>query len=108
MLETTCARPSGVSYMLEDRKMMMRLSPELFAGTKVAPVQHYPDMLLEKLRAVAPKGDDPTVVVLTPGPIKRLFRTYLLAQQMGVGAGRGPRPLRQDGGLCAPRRAAAG
>ena len=68
VLEDNLRVPSGVSYMLEDRKMMMRLFPELFAKHKVAPVQHYPDMLLEKLRAVSPKGvNNPTVVVLTPG-----------------------------------------
>jgi uncharacterized circularly permuted ATP-grasp superfamily protein len=72
--------------MLEDRKMMMRLFPELFSRNKVAPVQHYPDMLLEKLRAVSPKGvNDPTVVVLTPGAYNSAyFEHTFLAQQMGV------------------------
>ena len=86
VLEDNLRVPSGVSYMLEDRKMMMRLFPELFARNKVAPVQHYPDMLLEKLRAVAPKGvSDPTVVVLTPGAYNSAyFEHSFLAQQMGV------------------------
>jgi uncharacterized circularly permuted ATP-grasp superfamily protein len=86
VLEDNLRVPSGVSYMLEDRKMMMRLFPELFARHKVAPVQHYPDMLLEKLRAVAPKGvSDPTVVVLTPGAYNSAyFEHTFLAQQMGV------------------------
>jgi len=86
VLEDNLRVPSGVSYMLEDRKMMMRLFPELFAKHKVAPVQHYPDMLLEKLRAVAPKGvSDPTVVVLTPGAFNSAyFEHTFLAQQMGV------------------------
>ena len=86
VLEDNLRVPSGVSYMLEDRKMMMRLFPELFAKHKVAPVQHYPDMLLEKLRAVAPKGvSDPTVVVLTPGAYNSAyFEHTFLAQQMGV------------------------
>ncbi|TXG97514.1 MAG: circularly permuted type 2 ATP-grasp protein [Rhodocyclaceae bacterium] len=86
VLEDNLRVPSGVSYMLEDRKMMMRLFPELFAKHKVAPVQHYPDMLLEKLRAVAPKGvTDPTVVVLTPGAYNSAyFEHTFLAQQMGV------------------------
>ena len=86
VLEDNLRVPSGVSYMLEDRKMMMRLFPELFARNKVAPVQHYPDMLLEKLRAVAPKGvSDPTVVVLTPGAYNSAyFEHTFLAQQMGV------------------------
>lgn len=86
VLEDNLRVPSGVSYMLEDRKMMMRLFPELFARHKVAPVQHYPDMLLEKLRAVAPQGiTDPTVVVLTPGAYNSAyFEHSFLAQQMGV------------------------
>ncbi|MBK7900875.1 MAG: circularly permuted type 2 ATP-grasp protein [Azonexus sp.] len=86
VLEDNLRVPSGVSYMLEDRKMMMRLFPELFARHKVAPVQHYPDMLLEKLRAVAPKGvSNPTVVVLTPGAFNSAyFEHTFLAQQMGV------------------------
>ena len=86
VLEDNLRVPSGVSYMLEDRKMMMRLVPELFARHKVAPVQHYPDMLLEKLRAVAPKGvSNPTVVVLTPGAFNSAyFEHTFLAQQMGV------------------------
>ena len=86
VLEDNLRVPSGVSYMLEDRKMMMRLFPELFAWHKVAPVQHYPDMLLEKLRAVAPKGvANPTVVVLTPGAYNSAyFEHTFLAQQMGV------------------------
>ncbi len=86
VLEDNLRVPSGVSYMLEDRKMMMRLFPELFAKHKVAPVQHYPDMLLEKLRAVAPKGvNDPTVVVMTPGAFNSAyFEHTFLAQQMGV------------------------
>lgn len=86
VLEDNLRVPSGVSYMLEDRKMMMRLFPELFARHKVAPVQHYPDMLLEKLRAVAPQGvSDPTVVVLTPGAYNSAyFEHSFLAQQMGV------------------------
>jgi uncharacterized circularly permuted ATP-grasp superfamily protein len=72
--------------MIEDRKMMMRLFPELFSRHKVAPVQHYPDMLLENLRTVAPHGVvDPTVVVLTPGAHNSAyFEHTFLAQQMGI------------------------
>jgi uncharacterized circularly permuted ATP-grasp superfamily protein len=86
VLEDNLRVPSGVSYMIEDRKMMMRLFPELFARHKVAPVQHYPDLLLESLRAVAPRGiNDPTVVVLTPGAYNSAyFEHTFLAQQMGV------------------------
>jgi uncharacterized circularly permuted ATP-grasp superfamily protein len=62
VLEDNLRTPSGVSYMLEDRKMMMRLFPELFARQAVAPVEHYPDVLLENLRSVAPAGvTDPVI-----------------------------------------------
>jgi len=86
VLEDNLRVPSGVSYMLENRKMMMRLFPELFATRSIRPVQHYPDMLLENLRAVAPKGvEDPTVAVLTPGAYNSAyFEHAFLAQQMGV------------------------
>ena len=86
VLEDNLRVPSGVSYMIEDRKMMMRLFPELFSQHKIAPVQHYPDMLLENLRTVAPVGvDNPTVVLLTPGAYNSAyFEHTFLAQQMGV------------------------
>lgn len=86
VLEDNLRVPSGVSYMIEDRKVMMRLFPELFALHAVAPVEHYPDLLLEHLRSVAPQGvDDPTVVVLTPGVYNSAyFEHAYLAQQMGV------------------------
>ncbi|TAK90095.1 MAG: circularly permuted type 2 ATP-grasp protein [Burkholderiaceae bacterium] len=86
VLEDNLRVPSGVSYMLQNRVMMMRLFPELFARNKVAPVAHYPDLLLENLRAVAPRGiSDPTVVVLTPGQYNSAYYEHaFLAQQMGV------------------------
>jgi uncharacterized circularly permuted ATP-grasp superfamily protein len=86
VLEDNLRVPSGVSYMLEDRKMMMRLFPELFARHRIAPVEHYPDMLLENLRSVAPAGViDPTVVVMTPGMYNSAyFEHAFMAQQMGV------------------------
>ncbi|MES2105924.1 MAG: circularly permuted type 2 ATP-grasp protein [Pseudomonadota bacterium] len=86
VLEDNLRVPSGVSYMLEDRKMMMRLFPELFARNKIAPVDHYPDMLLDNLRSVAPMGvTDPTIVVMTPGMYNSAyFEHAFLAQQMGV------------------------
>ncbi|HEV8501141.1 MAG TPA: circularly permuted type 2 ATP-grasp protein [Casimicrobiaceae bacterium] len=86
VLEDNLRVPSGVSYMLENRKMMMRLFPEIFATQSIHPVQHYPDLLLENLRAVAPAGEDaPTVAVLTPGPYNSAyFEHSFLAQQMGI------------------------
>jgi uncharacterized circularly permuted ATP-grasp superfamily protein len=86
VLEDNLRTPSGVSYMLEDRKMMMRLFPELFARMAIAPVEHYPDLLLENLRSVAQEGvTNPNVVVLTPGQFNSAyFEHAFLAQQMGV------------------------
>ena len=86
VLEDNLRVPSGVSYMLEDRKMMMRLFPELFSRHRVAPVAHYPDLLLETLRSVAPASvNEPTVVVLTPGMHNSAyFEHAFLAQQMGI------------------------
>jgi uncharacterized circularly permuted ATP-grasp superfamily protein len=86
VLEDNLRVPSGVSYMLEDRKMMMRLFPELFELNHVAPVEHYPDLLFDNLAGVAPAGvADPVVVVLTPGAHNSAyFEHAFLAQQMGV------------------------
>ncbi|MDX8129537.1 circularly permuted type 2 ATP-grasp protein [Methylomonas sp. OY6] len=86
VLEDNLRTPSGVSYMLEDRKMMMRLFPELFRRYAVAPVEHYPQVLLNNLRAVAQPGVyDPTVVLLTPGAYNSAyFEHAFLAQQMGI------------------------
>jgi uncharacterized circularly permuted ATP-grasp superfamily protein len=86
VLEDNLRVPSGVSYMLENRKMMMRLFPALFSSNRVAPVDHYPDLLLDNLRTVAPQGiNDPTVVVMTPGMHNSAyFEHAFLAQQMGV------------------------
>ena len=86
VLEDNLRVPSGVSYMLENRKMSMRLMPEMFSRARVAPVAHYPDLLLDNLREVAPRNiDDPTVVVLTPGMYNSAyFEHAFLAQQMGV------------------------
>ncbi len=86
VLEDNLRVPSGVSYMLENRKMTMRLFPELFSMHRVAPVAHYPDKLLDTLRAVAPPGVmEPTVVVLTPGMYNSAyFEHAFLAQQMGI------------------------
>jgi uncharacterized circularly permuted ATP-grasp superfamily protein len=86
VLEDNLRVPSGVSYMLENRKMMMRLFPEAFARNEVAPIDHYPDLLLDTLRQVAPEGvSDPTVCLLTPGSYNSAyFEHTFLAQQMGI------------------------
>ncbi|MGQ0511893.1 MAG: circularly permuted type 2 ATP-grasp protein [Betaproteobacteria bacterium] len=86
VLEDNLRTPSGVSYMIENRKMMMRLFPELFERQTVLPVEHYPALLLETLRAAAPPSvRDPVVAVLTPGQYNSAyFEHAFLAQQMGV------------------------
>ena len=86
VLEDNLRVPSGVSYMLENRKMMMRLFPELFNMHRVAPIAHYPNLLLETLRDSSPATTaEPTVVVLTPGMYNSAyFEHAFLAQQMGV------------------------
>lgn len=84
VLEDNLRTPSGVSYMLEDRKMMMRLFPELFAAQRVAPVDHYPSLLLDTLRSSSPL-DNPSVVVMTPGRYNSAyFEHAFLAREMGV------------------------
>jgi uncharacterized circularly permuted ATP-grasp superfamily protein len=86
VLEDNLRVPSGVSYTLENRKMMMRLFPEVFARNEVAPIDHYPDLLRDTLREVAPAGvSDPTLVLLTPGAYNSAyFEHTFLAQQMGI------------------------
>ena len=93
VLEDNLRTPSGVSYMLENRKMMMRLFPELFARQRVRRSSTIPALLLETLRAAAPRGArDPVVVVLTPGPAQqRLLRARLPRPADGRRAGRGRR-----------------
>jgi uncharacterized circularly permuted ATP-grasp superfamily protein len=87
VLEDNLRTPSGVSYMLENRTVMMRLFPGLFSGASVAPVDHYPQELLRCLRSLAPvrANAEPVVAVLTPGPLNSAyFEHTFLAEQMGV------------------------
>jgi uncharacterized circularly permuted ATP-grasp superfamily protein len=86
VLEDNLRNPSGVSYMLENREVMMRLFPQLFAENPIAPVSDYPASLLRNLQAVAPAGaSPPTVAVLTPGIYNSAyFEHVFLADEMGV------------------------
>ncbi len=93
VLEDNCRTPSGVSYMIEDREVMMRLFPDLFARAHVAPIARYPEDLLETLQSVAPEraGGDPTVVLLTPGQYNSAYYEHtFLADEMGVEMVEGP------------------
>jgi uncharacterized circularly permuted ATP-grasp superfamily protein len=87
VLEDNTRTPSGVSYMLENREIMLRLFPELFARHRVAPVENYPDELLATLKSAAPASTstDPTVVLLTPGVHNSAYYEHsFLADKLGV------------------------
>lgn len=87
VLEDNCRTPSGVSYKLETREIMMRMFPELFQNLAIEPVDSYPAMLRKTLEEVAPpacKGA-PNVVLLTPGSLNSAYYEHsFLADQMGV------------------------
>jgi uncharacterized circularly permuted ATP-grasp superfamily protein len=99
VLEDNMRTPSGVSYVLENREIMMRLFPDAFDGQSVSPVGNYPERLLENLRAVAPRGaDDPVVVLLTPGRFNSAyFEHVFLAEQMGIDLVEGGDLFMRDG-----------
>jgi uncharacterized circularly permuted ATP-grasp superfamily protein len=87
VLEDNVRTPSGVSYMLENREVMMRLWPDLFSAHRVAPVENYPDELLATLRSLAPLGAaaNPRIVVLTPGQYNSAYYEHsFLADKLGV------------------------
>lgn len=87
VLEDNCRTPSGVSYMLENREIMMRMFPELFSGGAVEPVDAYPDYLLRTLEEVAPPACDgePSIVLLTPGAFNSAYYEHsFLADLMGI------------------------
>ncbi len=97
VLEDNLRVPSGVSYMLQNRKMMRRLFPEVCRSHRIAPVEEYPLQLLQTLKECAP-CEHPTVAVLTPGPHNSAyFEHAYLSQQMGVELVEG-RDLRVDRG----------
>ena len=87
VLEDNCRTPSGVSYMLENREIMMRMFPDLFRENRIEPVEHYPALLRRTLASVAPQKCDrePTVVILTPGHFNSAYYEHsFLADMMGV------------------------
>ena len=86
VLEDNLRNPSGVSYVMENRRTMTRVFPDLFAQHRVRPVGDYASHLLRALRAAAaPNVADPAVVVLTPGVHNSAyFEHSLLARLMGV------------------------
>jgi uncharacterized circularly permuted ATP-grasp superfamily protein len=89
VLEDNLRVPSGVSYMLANRKVLKRVFPSMFQDYGVWPIDHYPQALLSTLRSLAPENSpypqDPTTVLLTPGVSNSAyFEHTFLAQQMGV------------------------
>jgi uncharacterized circularly permuted ATP-grasp superfamily protein len=87
VLEDNARTPSGVSYMLENREVTMRLMPDLFARHRVAPVDDYPDELLACLSSVTPRpnASEATIVLLTPGPYNSAYYEHsFLADKLGV------------------------
>lgn len=87
VLEDNCRTPSGVSYMLENREIMMRMFPSLFRENRIAPVESYPEILRRTLASVAPEKcrDDPKIVILTPGHFNSAYYEHsFLADLMGV------------------------
>ena len=87
VLEDNCRTPSGVSYMLENREIMMRMFPELFRASRIAPVDDYPARLRRTLASVAPEKceGDPVSVILSPGSFNSAYYEHsFLADQMGI------------------------
>jgi uncharacterized circularly permuted ATP-grasp superfamily protein len=84
VLEDNLRVPSGVSYMLEGRKMMMRLFPQMFSQLPISPIEHYPNLLLDTLRS-STSVSQPNIIILTPGQYNSAyFEHTFLAQQMGI------------------------
>ena len=87
VLEDNTRVPSGVSYMLENREIMMRLFPELFEAHAVEPVENYVDDLLATLISIAPASAprEPNVVIMTPGIYNSAYYEHsFLADKLGV------------------------
>jgi len=100
VLEDNCRIPSGVSYMLESREVMMQMFPSLFTGGAVRPVEDYPDLLADAMTALAPPKceGEPTLAILTPGYFNSAYYEHsFLADRMGVELVEGQDLFCQDG-----------
>ena len=88
VLEDNCRTPSGVSYMLENREIMMRMFPQLFRENRIAPVDSYPAQLRRTHWPASPPHKcegAPTVAILTPGHFNSAYYEHsFLADMMGV------------------------
>ena len=94
VLEDNLRVPSGVSYMLTNRRVMKRIFPQLFRGYNVRPIEQYTQLLLGTLRSLAPEGrPEPNIVLLSPGVFNSAyFEHAYLARQMGIELVEGRRP----------------
>lgn len=102
VLEDNCRTPSGVSYMLENREIMMRMFPQLFQESRIAPVETYPQLLKRTLASVAPAkcNLEPRIAILTPGHFNSAYYEHsFLADMMGVELVEG-QDLFVDGDFC--------
>jgi uncharacterized circularly permuted ATP-grasp superfamily protein len=99
VLEDNARCPSGVSYVIQNRQVMRRVFPNLFAQHRVRPVEDYSQELLNVLRYIAPAGKtNPTVVLLTPGIYNSAyFEHSFLARSMGIEIVEGRDLLARDG-----------
>ena len=87
ILEDNCRTPSGVSYMMQNREIMMRMFPNLFLEHSISPIDDYPVFLRNMLSSVAPKNcsNEPVIVILTPGSYNSAYYEHsFLADLMGV------------------------
>ena len=88
VLEDNCRTPSGVSYMLENRELMMRMFPDLFINERILPIDDYPTRLPKTPMSLAPRkceNSEPIVVLLTPGPLNSAYYEHsFLSDQMGI------------------------
>ena len=86
VLEDNLRVPSGVSYMLTNRRVMKRIFPILFRSYNVKPIEQYTQLLLGTLRSLAPEGrPEPNIVLLSPGVFNSAyFEHAYLARQMGI------------------------
>ncbi len=87
VLEDNCRTPSGVSYMMENREIMMRMFPELFENLNIESVDNYPSYLVDILKSLAPRKceKEPNIVILTPGHLNSAYYEHsFLADLMGV------------------------
>ncbi len=85
VLEDNLRVPSGVAYMLENRKTTKRVFPELFKSMSISPIDSYPEELAKMLASLRPDLDNPTVAILTPGIFNSAYFEHAsLAQQAGL------------------------